>query len=345
MKLSYSSKYLVYAKEKFYRNQPSNLDKKDSFHFMANIEYECPNLFVYHFNKVNLLADSTLFKGIYPLNLSFPYFKKRLRHHNIKGILNIQRKWNKEKFEQSSFSYLVIHDQWTRNYYHWITQALPRLLLAYKVSSDFHLLLPKDHCSNFHIESLHMLGVKNWTVLPNDLRYYELNNIFYPSHDIQIGDYNDCLMVELASKICERANNPSLRIFIDRVNTRQRIILNSESVYSTLQSYGFKIIDFESLNFKEQLKLAGQTKVLAGVHGAGLTNMLFMPLGSSVFELTTRLQGDQYYYFTLSNSLKHNYFYQLCTPDCSKKSIQEANITVDIDTLKKNIELILNNDD
>lgn len=332
---------LAYKKNTFYRAMPSNLDPQNLRHFENNSKYKCPDLHIYYFKSINSLPDSTLFRSIFPLDLSFPYFQGRIQHHNIKGIYSIRKNW-KSICLNKHHCYLIIHDPWTKNYYHWMTQALPRLLLALRMQSNFTLLLPEDHCAEFHVRSLEILGVSNRINLSINNKYYKIYNLIYPSHDIQIGDYHDTLIQELALRLRSPNRKEGLiNLFVHRASKGQRSILNEEQVLNTFLSFGFKIVEFEHLSFDEQIALASQASVLAGVHGAGLTNMMFMPEGSKVLELTTRLNGDQYYYFTLSNALGHDYYYQLCESDSKDKRIQEANLLVDIEKLKRNIELML----
>ena len=91
------------------------------------------------------------------------------------------------------------------------------------------------------------------------------------------------------------------KIFIRRRSQKNRLIVNEEEVLQVFLSYQFEIVSFEDLSFEDQISLMSKVCVLAGVHGAGLTNMLFMPLNSVVFELTTKIDGENYYYYALSN--------------------------------------------
>lgn len=338
-----NSKKLAAHSKKFYRSYPSNLSVDNISHFNANIKYRCPDLFLYFFRSVHFLPDSTLFRyRIWPLPISFPYFKKRIKHHSVKGIVDIQRSWFFQEIEKAPQPYLMIHDQWTLNYYHWMTQALPRLIMFLKVESSFILLLPKTYTSEFHSTSLKMLGVENWVSFETGKNYYRVQNLIYPSHDIQIGDYHDDLMKELSISLRKGGipKHGNTRLFIQRLSKTERKIVNESEVLSTFLSWGFTIVNFETMNFTEQIKVAGEASILAGVHGAGLTNMLFMERGSKIFELTTVLNGEQYYYYTLSNSLGHEYYYQKCESEVSGKSVQEANLHVDIETLNKNLALM-----
>ncbi|MDH4088846.1 MAG: glycosyltransferase family 61 protein [Cyclobacteriaceae bacterium] len=292
-----------------------------------------------------MMPDGTLFLyKVWPLALSFPYFKKRIQHHSMKGVIDIQRLWRKRKIKTQGIRYLVVHDPWTSNYYHWMTQALPRLLLAQSQNLPFVLLLPANHCSEFHVKSLLIFNIKNWVPLETDRTYFEVHDLIFPSHDIQIGDYHDDLIQELAARL--RPINPPESecsyLFIHRGSKSSRNIINEDEVLNVFLSWGFSVVSFENLTFEEQRAMAGNATILAGVHGAGLTNMLFMDKGAKVLELTSVLNGNQYYYYTLSNALGHDYFYQECTPEIEGKSIQEANILVDLELLNSNISRMVN---
>ncbi|MEJ7645119.1 MAG: glycosyltransferase family 61 protein [Chryseolinea sp.] len=278
-----------------------------------------------------------------------PFYRKRLKIHSIKGLVHIKRFWRQVQLPRHAYPYLVIHDQWTLNYYHWMTQALPRLLIVLNSSLRFTLILPANHNKPFHLGSLKIFGIEQWVSIEDAEAYYQLSEVIYPAHDIQVGDYNDDLMIELSEKLCgngleEREMNRNF-IFVQRQSTIGRKIINEHEVSNLFLSRGFRIVDFESLSFEEQISEAMNCSVLAGVHGAGLTNMLFMKRGSKVLELTSMLQGEQYYYYTLSNALGHEYYYQLCSPQNHGQSIQDANIHVNISELNNIIDLMLNGHD
>lgn len=336
-----------FAKKNFIRSLPENVRKEDIVYFNGVLNYTCPALFIYQFNSINILPDSTLFKWIFPLKLSFPYFRKRLIHHSAKGIVSILMNW-KRIVLKADLPYIVIHDVWTKNYYHWITQALPRLLLVQQTGQPFLLILPKDHQTEFHRSSLERLNIVSWHSIEGGTNYYHFQNLWYPTHDIQIGDYNDDLILQLREKLTpiNVTSEPTQqrKVFIYRSARERRRILNEGDVLQTFVSFGFEIVEFEKLAWAEQVSLTSSTKILAGVHGAGLTNMIFMPPHSTVFELTTRINGEHYYYFALSNTLSHRYFYQVCKPD-HDSVVQQANLYVDIFELKRNITLMLNNGD
>ncbi len=329
------------------RKLPSNFLQTHKSHFDSLSNYESPGVKLWHFKSIHFLADSTLFFSILPVKESFIFFRGRIILHNLKGIFSIRRKWERILLMNRKIPYLLIHDCWTLNYYHWITQAIPRLVFAKEKLSHFILILPESHKLNFHKESLSILGIENVIFLEQTERYYLAKNLVYASRDIQIGDYNSQLIMA-ASEIIRRSlgtweEDSFDRIFILRKVGRGRKILNIDNVLKIFKKYNFAIVVFEDLEWKEQIRMLRGCKILAGVHGAGLTNMMFLDEQSKVFELTTRLQGDQYYFYTLSNVYGHSYYYQYCeSPGDNKSTIQEDDLIVDEKILEDNLLLMTN---
>ncbi|MBL7858072.1 MAG: glycosyltransferase family 61 protein [Cyclobacteriaceae bacterium] len=75
------------------------------------------------------------------------------------------------------------------------------------------------------------------------------------------------------------------KIFLTRNKSRLRFIENSEVIEATAQRLGFEIIDTDELPIEEQIQIFSNTEFLVGIHGAGLTNMVFRNESCHVLEL------------------------------------------------------------
>ena len=69
----------------------------------------------------------------------------------------------------------------------------------------------------------------------------------------------------------------------------------------------FRIVELENLPFIEQVRLFYQSKVIIGIHGGGLSNIIFCQKGIKVLELGPRLVPC---YKNLSHNLKLKYNYK-----------------------------------
>ena len=66
------------------------------------------------------------------------------------------------------------------------------------------------------------------------------------------------------------------RIYISRKNSTKRKIKNEDKIITILKYHKFSIVDFDKINFEEQLKYTLNSEILISIHGAGLTHMLWM---------------------------------------------------------------------
>lgn len=86
-----------------------------------------------------------------------------------------------------------------------------------------------------------------------------------------------------------RKSDDTIRItFLER-KTKFRQILNSDELIDALkknQSYSVQSVRFERATpFTEQLEIIRNTDIFIGIHGAGLTHLLFLPKWATVFEM------------------------------------------------------------
>lgn len=83
--------------------------------------------------------------------------------------------------------------------------------------------------------------------------------------------------------------NQKIRItFLER-NTKFRNVLNSAELIAEIhknETYKVNSVIFDKrVTFLEQLDVIRNSDVFIGMHGAGLTHLLFLPKWASVFEL------------------------------------------------------------
>lgn len=86
----------------------------------------------------------------------------------------------------------------------------------------------------------------------------------------------------------ERKNKKIRISFLSR-DTKFRRVLNENELIDALkanENYDVqKLVYNRNMSFKKQLELTRNTDVLIGMHGAGLTHLLFLPDWAAVFEL------------------------------------------------------------
>ncbi len=98
--------------------------------------------------------------------------------------------------------------------------------------------------------------------------------------------------------------------------------------------YNFQIICSEDYNTKEKIDLFKDCDLLVSIHGAGLTNILFMPEKSIAVEVRMPNDKTNLAYFTLASDLNINYYYMF------SESPNDKSIDYTINTIE--LEKILN---
>ena len=99
--------------------------------------------------------------------------------------------------------------------------------------------------------------------------------------------------------------------------------------YSYFKKHDFIILDFDKLNFEEQLSYIFNSEILVSVHGAALTHMLWMKENSKIFEIRTKDNCHDNCYYSLASDLGHDYFYSQAYKTNSEESNHTSNLQLD----------------
>ncbi|HQQ96888.1 MAG TPA: glycosyltransferase family 61 protein [Cyclobacteriaceae bacterium] len=227
-------------------------------------------------------------------------------------------------------NYLLIHNHWCPGYYHWITEALPRLMAAADQSTGRTLLLP-DHFKHLRrsVEPFFQ-GPIYW--IPEGVNVV-VENILIPQNPPYSGVYDRSLLQEMRSRYiqwCKLPPGRHTRLYISRSKAARRKISNEAEGLVWLRNAGFDVIYGESLGFEEQIAAMQGVSCLMSIHGAGLSNMIFLPAGATVIELQMSARAGQppdVLYRDLAAVLDLRYQVVFAVPTHSQ-NLKEADITV-----------------
>lgn len=207
-------------------------------------------------------------------------------------------------------------DDWSHDYFHWLTESLCKIELLRLLSLESPVLLPAAYRSfRFIEESLQILGVP-FSYL-SDWRISNIDRLTTVSFDFPPGNFNCHLLRRLARRfenIATEQRRPDRRIWISRSLAKRRHIVNEDALRPVLNRHGFQIVELEKYSLREQIEMLRQSSIIAGLHGAGLTNMLFMSEGSQVIEIRRRDDDHSNCYYSMASALSHDYYYLLADP-------------------------------
>ncbi|MGQ9662788.1 MAG: glycosyltransferase family 61 protein [Kiritimatiellia bacterium] len=204
---------------------------------------------------------------------------------------------------------VVVHNSYYRNYYHWTLEALPRLYSIRDRLAEARVLLCAE-LEPFHLQSLELFRPATVGFIRRDELGYAEELLFPTPVNSRYGQHNPTLLREMAAWIRARTPAPAndsaekLRLYIVRVGDKPRRLANEEEVLDLVGRYGFRPVILERMSVTEQIALFSRAAQIIGVHGAGLSNMLYMTPPSLIVEL----MNERYHnacYFNLASALGH----------------------------------------
>jgi capsular polysaccharide biosynthesis protein len=328
------------------RKLPVNFRSDDLALFSHELEQLIPATTLLQFEDVRVSSDGILFKHnhMLPESFAFPFNMDQWKRRSIlKFFVSNYVLRRSRKVERDV---LWIIDDWSTGYFHWLTDALTRLYVMRDRLDDFVLLLPWDYeARDFAQSSLRPFNVKAVEFIGQN-EVLRCHRLFMPTHTAPSGQYNEEIIRGVRDLLLQAYGDPGYtgeggRIYISRGRARKRRILNEDEVSNVLAEFGFQTIYAEDLSFAQQVEISSQARYLVSNHGAGMTNMLFMPEGSNVLELRHREDCINNCYFTLSSALNLNYFYQTCPSSSDLQDPHAADLLVDANALRTNLTLML----
>jgi capsular polysaccharide biosynthesis protein len=178
------------------------------------------------------------------------------------------------------------------NYYHWLADYLPRLLVAdlFEQYSKWPLLLNKP-LAPFQQESLELLGISEAarfcvepgvTVRTPKLLVPTLMSSTTLMHSEAAGMVKDAFPP--ASQGSHR------RVYLSRRDASTRRLLNEDALIDLLGHYGFETFLPGKMSFQSQIDLCTGAEAVVAVHGAAMANLIFCEPGTEVFEISHPLR-------------------------------------------------------
>lgn len=241
------------------------------------------------------------------------------------------------------------------NYFHWLFDVLPRLVILEKkinLQKINYFLFP-DTKLNFQRESLNLLEIpENKRISSINSRHICADEIISVDHPCVIlnnplkdnENIPNWILEFYRDKIKEKVkiNKSSKKIFIDRSDSMSNIknlrtIINENEVKENLSSKGFEIVKLSSLSFQNQIELFHNANTIVGLHGAGLSNILFCQPNTKIIEIKASHVGPMYE--KLGEKLNLNYLNLISETQTIKFDYpnQLGDIKVDLIELEKKL--------
>lgn len=271
----------------------------------------CPRQVIHRLRAVNVAWHGSVVKGLRVFVPSLP-LPVPVLESELAGTFLLRQLASREAPALVGPVGLVFNQWAVGNYFHWLVEALPRLALLRKHFPDCIVLLPGPAPAAYITETVKAFGcTRIHYLLPGDmLRIPDLLVVAVPG----IRGYIVPALVQevrttilaacLPARPAEQA--PQRRIYASRNRQGWRRLTNEAEVVALLTRYGFETVYFEEMSFAEQVLLMQETAILVGIHGANLTNLLFLPADGQVVEILSEAYGNPAYLY-LANSVGRPY--------------------------------------
>jgi hypothetical protein len=331
------------------RTLPLNFQPEDAALFEHELEREFPPTRLLDLRGVSVSAEGMLFKRgrILPESFSSPVIMRRFlsRRRSVLKLLATNHLLRRRR--RLDAPCLWITDDWSHGYFHWLADALPRLYAARKRARDLRLLLPHGYERLEFVRSSLKLFPTAGVEYVGAGEVCVCERLLMPTHTAPSGNYNEPLMRELRDFVLDsygvRRDVPAARerLYVSRGRAPKRKVVNEEEVVGVLNRFGFRVVYFEEYPFEQQVRLTAGAKYLVSSHGAGLTNILFMPPGGRVLELRRKGEVERNWFFNLAAAARLGYYYQTCEPESPGGNVHAGNLLADTRALRENLALML----
>ncbi|WP_075349281.1 glycosyltransferase family 61 protein [Algoriphagus marinus] len=232
-----------------------------------------------------------------------------------------------------------IKDEWSANYFHWMTDCLPRIWKAKEFGASDRIIL---HDSFKHLayvrESLDLLGIIPCYFSSSENLW--VDKLVLTPRTANFPNFNEPLTRLTRTKFgVKPTRNPFQKVYISRKLAEKRKAHNELDVELLMLKHGFEIVYAEKLPLKKQIELMAETRILISLHGAALTNMIFMQEGQHVIELRNQGDSKNQCFFNLASAMGLNYYYTLNHADSPDTIISDFTIDVaELESLMLSLE-------
>ncbi len=341
-------------------SKPKNLKDSDSAIFTNNNVWECgiDEVFVLQYQNVSVDGHGLAF-------YRDSKKRKRLLFNNRSQFSISKMYWKIRSFIHALFSTnkvykeaILLTDLDSHAYFHWIADVLPKIIVLFDSSDTtfkkLPIIFPEKALKSYAFETLELFLKDNEMVIVPYWRkvrvktLYSIPSVAQPSGS---GNYRPAVMYAIREKMLQHlAENGTyirqlqnkvgsviqgdspLRIYFSRKDAKYRYLKNEREVLPLLKKYGFLYVEAGKYSVWEQALLCNKANVIVGLHGAALTNMIWMNEGSKVIEIRKENDSHNNCYFSLASAMSLDYYYLFAKGD--RADTHKSNFYVNVDTLE-----------
>ncbi|GAB2473700.1 hypothetical protein GCM10011375_25550 [Hymenobacter qilianensis] len=298
---------------------------------------------IYKLKNVSVSWQTIIFKNLKIFLKGLPHIREE-QHYTDSYLL---KQWLVPHIQLPSTDTqaALVHDLWSvDNYYHWMADSLPRLLILRQLYPNCLLITPEPTPEYVKITA-DIVGFKR--LLPiKEKQIIKVPLLLLPEYAAPPGFQDASLMRQIRTEVVEAIGQqpspvPTRRLYVSRARQRNRRLANEVAILPLLEQYNFEIIYFEGMSFSEQVWLMQEASVIMGMHGANLTNILFMQPNTTVIELINEdklvsldnRDFENLIYYRMASNMQLHYYNVPCKQAMEGDVTNKADLVADISLL------------
>ena len=271
----------------------------------------------------------------------------------IESLMNIARMYSSYIFRvpglfltsnlKSSSYTSILHLPWAEtSIYHFFIDVMPRLYVLSFFKNESITIIINHDVSDFQWQILKTFKVsyRNFKFIKiKRYQKFKISDYVFPSFSsLNNNGYLDDNILTFVTGLTRLAFgtelniNKNRRIYISRKYADKRKLANETEVQKILTNFGFEVVYAEHLNYKMQIELFESSNFIIGVHGAGLTNMIFCSKNTKIIEIHCHNNVNTHYCF-MAKSCKLDYSYII-----GSKEDKNGYFNIDITLLEKELK-------
>ncbi len=189
-------------------------------------------------------------------------------------------------------SAIVLNKPGATNYYHWMTECIPRLCILDACFPEARrragaVITPP--LSPFIVESLQCCGFWREKLMPADrTTHIEAETLYVPSLPGGVGNpppWAIRFLRETFMGLRQKLGGQPTKLYVGRRGSTWRSVLNEDLLAAELARCGFTELRTGEMSIAEQVTAFANAQVIVAPHGAALTNLLWCSPGTLVVEL------------------------------------------------------------
>lgn len=241
---------------------------------------------------------------------------QRIENSQLKLVLKIrQAAWIE--------SGINLMHEYNNNYFHFVVETLPRMLLCEELFIPSHIPFIFEH--NLHPNIINLISLIN--TLKRPIIYlapdtiYSIKEMYFVSDMSSIIDSylngKEKTQSVLSNKYISKVNNrcveqfpelknklPFRKIYVKRVGD-YRNLLNQDKIEESLSQLGFEIIDTSILSIEAQIKIFNEASIVVTPTGAQVTNIVWCQNNVNVIILFSDHPSHQHYLWEILGKINN----------------------------------------